>query len=331
MIFSIKKQALYFCISFLMLFVSHNSFSQAYTPFPDSNAVWNVFEFTLFYPDSQQYRTKFYGLINDTIINTIKYNKLYFNDGLIDSTIEASSPNTSYLCAIRQDTLLRKVYFIPKDSVNELIFYDFSINVGDTFFVYNEIGNKVKAWCLGLGPILISGKIRNEFSIKTDNISFYGGHIWVEGVGNMRGLFETFNDYSSNKAVMCLTVNDSLYYKFDGNGIWDIGIDTSIYKTCYNKGVNILTNMSLLRKPTDNVIIYSNPLIHSSLILLSENFKLDNITIDIFDLQGKIIKTLKDLKTHQIILNRIDFKAAGLYFVRIKSDNHLETIKLMVQ
>ena len=206
------KTKLLFSLLLYFEFFSQISKAQPYTPFPDSNAVWNVLEFKWLYPfDTTKFQTKLYGLINDTIINTVKYNKLYFNDGLIDSTIQISSSNTSYLCAIRQDTLLKKVYFIPKDSTNELIFYDFSINTGDTFFVYNEIGNKVKAWCVGLGPMYVSGKNRKVFAIKSANL-ITGFYTWVEGVGNMIGLFDTYDNTSSSKAVMCLTVNDSLYY-----------------------------------------------------------------------------------------------------------------------
>jgi len=89
--------------------------------------------------------------------------------------------------------------------------------------------------------------------------------------------------------------------------------------------------MNLIRSYNDNVVIYPNPLIYSSLISLPENIKQDNNYIDIFNIQGRKVKELHVLNNYQITLYRADFNAAGVYFVRIKSDKYLETIKLLVQ
>ena len=104
---------------------------------------------------------------------------------------------------------------MPKDSLNELVLYDFSINTNDTFYVYNELGDSVLAWCVCAStiPSFVGGRYLKIYDIKTNNLN-YGGHIWVESVGNMRGLFETYKSYSSNKAIQCLTINDTIYAEF---------------------------------------------------------------------------------------------------------------------
>ena len=129
---------------------------------------------------------------------------------------------------------------------------------------------------------------------------------------------------------MCITVNDSLYYKFDGDMMWGIIIDTSIYKSCYNN-VMIITDNSVLEITKNDIKISPNPLINSTVITIPENLKLNKIIIDIFDLQGRKIKEFHALKEHKIYIYRADFRDVGLYFVQIKSNDYIETIKLLVQ
>ncbi|MDD3876210.1 MAG: T9SS type A sorting domain-containing protein [Bacteroidales bacterium] len=324
-----KKLIIRFHIIIIIFFTSHNiCIGQAYHPFPDSNAVWSVLEFTGFYPDSTQYQTKLYGLIDDTIINTINYNKLYYNDGLIDSTIQIASSNTSYLCAIRQDTLLRKVYFIPKDSINELILYDFNINVGDTFFVYNELGYEVKAWCIGIDMLLVDGVMKRAFSIKTYNTPF-SFHTLFEGIGNMRGLFKNFNMVDNATVLKCLTINDTVHYKFDGNYLWGIFIDTAYFNTCYHKGVIIYTKINYYDN-NYSVEINPNPFTFSTKIIFSDFKDLKETIIDVYDIRGYSVMQFNALQHNEIELHRSDFKSSGLYFIRIQHEKSLKTLKLLV-
>jgi len=323
-----KTKAILLLLVFFALMCGKTQ-AQAYTPFPDSNAVWyELTETYINYPDTTQYQTKLYGIFDDTLINNQLYKKLYLNDGLIDSTIQLSSPNTVYFCALRQDTALKKVYFIPKDSLNELVLYDFGVNVGDTIFVYNEWGAKVKGWCYCKGPTMIGGKNRNTICIQTFNIhSFF--HICVEGVGNIRGLFETFYEFSSNKAVSCLTINDSLYYKFDGNFIWGILLDTNFYSECYNNGY-IITVDAASHNVGQEINIFPNPFSNITHITFSEYFQMDNVTIDIYDIHGKQVMSIKEMKSHQITLNKADFRISGIYLIKVNNHKQMKIFKLII-
>ncbi len=83
--------------------------SQNYYSFPDSNAIWNHY-FEIGESKSFNNTTKYYsyGLMGDTIINSINYSKLYeFSDTVFTLSAE-------YLGGLREDTL-RKVYYTGKE------------------------------------------------------------------------------------------------------------------------------------------------------------------------------------------------------------------------
>ncbi len=94
-------------------------YGQKYTPFPESNAVWSV------------YNEKY--LINgDSIFNTINYKKYYF------TTDSLANPTKAHFFAlVRQDSSTKKVYFIPSGKSIEYLLYGFSLNVGEETAVYS--------------------------------------------------------------------------------------------------------------------------------------------------------------------------------------------------
>ncbi len=65
---------------------------------------------------------------NNTVINSIEYTKLNLHD--TESTSE-------YYTCFRSDTLSQSLFFIPADSVNEYLFFDYSLNyqIGDSVFI----------------------------------------------------------------------------------------------------------------------------------------------------------------------------------------------------
>src|ERR1700749_3933875 len=104
------------------LFFIHNSFAQPYQPFPDSNAVWTIGVYDVFGTFYSNYTYRMASANTDTTISSINYKKIFYFD---------SSGISLYKGALRQATT-RKVFFVPKDSLNENLLYDFSANIGDT-------------------------------------------------------------------------------------------------------------------------------------------------------------------------------------------------------
>ena len=89
----------------------------------------------------------------------------------------------------------------------------------------------------------------------------------------------------------------------------------------------IPTNIEITDNDLSNIILYPNPANENVIVKLSEIAK--NITIDIYDFNGKLIKSEYANNQHDIELNVSDFQT-GVYYITIKSDEFVETKKLMI-
>ena len=121
----------YFLTLLILILITSVGISQENFPFPDSNAIWVntvyevVFNDTTPIPSYElRYVENYCMNEQDTVINSNSYSKIFICD-------------SAYKGAIRETN--QKVYFIPKDSVQEFLLYDFSVLAGDSLFnVYME-------------------------------------------------------------------------------------------------------------------------------------------------------------------------------------------------
>lgn len=191
-----------------MSFFASNSYSQ-YFPFPTDNAVWTNVERTLTFGQNGlplwniSIVERFCANGIDTIIGPQVYKK-------INACSETSS---NYHGALRYD--IGKVFFVPKDSLNEFLLYDFSVNVGDTVNVIQRTHlwypyyNTVDTYITGIDTIIVNGTPRRR--IFGSGGSF---NTWVEGIGSNAGLFLFFEENVSNYVfnLNCTSVNDTTVY-----------------------------------------------------------------------------------------------------------------------
>src|ERR1044071_9077419 len=106
--------ALFMLLPASVLFAQHT-----YRPFAASASKWEIHYM-------QGLNSFGYGSIsipagsgNDTIIGAQLYHKV-------------NHDAYGFIGGIREDLALKKVYYYPKDSLQEYLLYDFSIQVGDT-------------------------------------------------------------------------------------------------------------------------------------------------------------------------------------------------------
>ena len=126
-----NSRSIKFVLISFFVFCSFKSICQSYTPFPDSNAVWKIVYKT--YPPGPMpsYEFHFDQFIGgDTIINSTLYNKLYELD--YDPNCSLNTYGPYYVGCFRNDIPEKRVYFIKKTQSEELLLYDFSLNIGDT-------------------------------------------------------------------------------------------------------------------------------------------------------------------------------------------------------
>lgn len=174
-------------------------------PFPASDAFWSE-QYEL--SERKFYNNVFYIPGEDTIINELKYSKIYLlNDSVFDA-------NTAiYVGALREDS--NKRIWLKKGPVvepyndsqwwnycnsyicdKELLLYDFSVNEGDTikegnFTVFFSDDNAVTVVVDKIDTILVENSPRKRISFAYyDNYSkSKGWSYWVEGIGSLNGLF----------------------------------------------------------------------------------------------------------------------------------------------
>jgi len=178
------------------LLYSFKGFGQTYYAFPDSNAVWRVdwgtstcLSFTL--PDAQYQ----YVITGDTVIGPETYQKIE-RSGICTlccmPPLTVAHPDNRYMGALRQDTLLRHVYYLPSDSTTEYLLYDFSLSLGDT--VKGYLSDATFSGCIAIvdsiDSVLIDGSYRRR--IMTSGCGAASIIIFIEGIGSTYGLLEPF-------------------------------------------------------------------------------------------------------------------------------------------
>jgi hypothetical protein len=298
-----KAIIVYYRIILIFLFLgsSLTTKAQDYLPFPDSNAIWinHHVDYEIQFPNpipvitSESY-TRYCAPGIDTTINALNYSKIFYCGG-------------AYKGAIRQE--LGKVYFIPTDSINELLLYDFTVELQDELSVYSEAFDnewfESSLTVEGLDSVLINGLYRKRI--------YFSGSQWIEGIGNTFGLFNeswiNVSNYFNN--LSCFSMNDTTLYPEEGLGACALNVG--------------LEEVYLLAA---SFRVFPNP--SKGIFTLESDFILEAEDIVLINTLGEIIQVSYD-KTDQGF--RFDLSAfpKGLYFLRILYHSELITKKLVME
>jgi len=278
--------------------------NSVYHPFPDSNATWNIHALFFTYPPINDYYTIL--ISGDTLINNIEYHKLLIP--YIQSARESGIYHTvaGYNGAIRQDTVNKKVFIIPTDSITEQLLYDFDMQVGDTVKGYIENMLNQKDVVESIDSVLVDNSFRKRWKINSIYNIFF-----IEGVGSTYGLIE----YSPGSvidapdfSITCFSQNGVTIYP---DTVTNCEIITSVHSVkTGNYPIKIYPNPSKVSFTieTDNTLCFKEFLVidRYGKILIREPFK-DTSMVNIKDLQP------------------------GFYIVKIIDNNDLTTnIKIVV-
>jgi hypothetical protein len=243
------------------------SFAQNnYSHFPDSNAVWSIWDRKI-------------TVNGDTIINGLQYKKYYNAD--------SNFSNPFYLAALREDVITQKVFAFFPNYNSERILYDFSAIIGDTvesqsFSVEMNSDNQPLAFkVLEVDSISILGNYHKRLKVKSLCESQPIEDYWVAGIGSVSaGLFDA-GMYGFCGAICFSAPPVLICYERDGNLLFDnpsydncieyplgttelqLEIGVSIYP---NPTSDIVTITS--KEPIDNYSIYTT---HNQLILSKNN------------------------------------------------------------
>lgn len=246
-------------ISAIVLMNSITAFGQSYQPFDFEKGMWycryvtkgGMFgaehERTVYVTDSVKFYCK-----GDTVINDLVYKKLYYS-GFSSVQYSDRKPVSGYYTAIRNDTLNKKVLFVPAGydssySGPGIVLYDFDIAVGDSIG-YNYSTNE-KDTVTSINSVVYCNGFHRRFNSELDENTI------IEGIGSVSGLFPIvsptdygtllcYQEYGNKDCTDCniftLGNNKDQYF-------WSIVIDDQ------DKNLSYITDKELFR---DSTIIIS--------------------------------------------------------------------------
>lgn len=234
-----------------------------------------------------------------------------------------------------------KVYLYDNVSDAFYVLYNFNALAGDTITVRDSLfpgycpdtyqSNLFQYKIDSVRDTIISGiNLRKQYVKTTQNSEWYITDPYVpsgynptiiERIGSYKYLFGVMSFVEGSISHLRCYQDSSIYYRSPD---WPITLSCDYLYT-------LPTNIIEVRNPLDIVEVFPNPLTQNAQIILPEHLSLNNLTVDIFDLQGRKVKGFQEISSHHLTLYRADFNAGGMYFVRIKSAQYLETIKLVVQ
>lgn len=195
-----------------------SSHAQEYIPFPDSNAVWFCQKAThdCFVTSPLENQVYSYETIGDTLIADLTYHKLAVTNYCLECCDEPLF--VGYAGAFRNDTDGRKVFLVLPDSTDEVLWYDFSAQPGDTLVFSLPLfsGCGTSFTLTEIDSILMAGAYRELF--RWTSLDGCWDSEDVEGMGSLNGLFE--------RNMAALDINGFLHcFQVDGEEVWSDGLD----------------------------------------------------------------------------------------------------------
>lgn len=144
----------------IALCLSSFAHAQNYKPFPDSVAVWveefyeGVFDQTSGY-SAEKRDCDVYVMEGDTLMNdSLEWNKIWLYNTLTDTLPQ------SYFGALREDSTKQVWLWMARDTM-PFVIYDFSLQLGDTFYL--RVPNVMPLTAKVMGVDSVSGNIYVSF------------------------------------------------------------------------------------------------------------------------------------------------------------------------
>lgn len=258
----------------------------------NQNNSWNVVECINFVGC---HTLNFY-IGEDTVINDKVYKAFHQSNPLLSSSA-FQIPD-----AIREDSL-KRVYFYFSDSDREFLYYDFSLQAGDTAYIERD-DHFMLSFIVGEVDSIVLENGEKRKRIKDQN--FWPGEEWIEGIGSNFGIIQTSYDNLISDVyprLLCFNENDTLKYL------------NAEYDTCFYETTDV---EHLL---TQNWLLYPSPMIDLA-ILKSDSEVLKNGQIKIYDLNGRLVYEKAGLKGNTIEINPNELMP-GFYFYNLYDENTL--------
>lgn len=281
------------------MLLTGSAFGQDYVYFPDSGAAWvnTIYEYDFgdVIPIPVLVDVDYYCVNGeDTLIGADSYTKLNFCSG-------------SYVGAIRDNG--GQVFFVPKDSLEPYLLYDFTVEEDDVLpAVYFREGVSELTVSF-VDSVLVNDTYRTR-------INFGGSPFWIEGIGNTFGLLaEPWDNISGYLTELhCMHMNDTTYIQLG--------------EVDFNPGATCAFDVGLEENELAvfKTIVFPNP--STGTFTLQSDLDLSDATILLTDLTGKNIEATVVRSANQL---QIDLNASytSIVLLTIYKEDQLFQYRLM--
>lgn len=298
-----KIKHFYFCL--LIFHVSLKAQTNIYHPFPEDNATWLVDNFSNVC--SGYCNSSYYQMLGDTFIGNISYNKIYKRTGPFyyitppspwsPGVLGSNFDNCSYLGGLRQDSILKQVYFIDNNSSTEKLLCDFNLQVGDTmpnWYNQYQIGTLV---VISIDSIYIGNNYKKKWIFN--NNSTLSAFEVVEGMGWIGDLLGPLNSPDGEIYLACFNGQQLNAHYFD-----ECMVNLNCASIIGNQEKQSLYNFSLSPNP-----MHQRAELRSNRLLNMANCVL-------FNAQGQMIKSMHGINGKSFWIENLNL-AAGTYFIQL--------------
>lgn len=289
---------------FLFLFISQITLAQDYVPFPTSNATWEE-AFIGFIGSELEYYNVMCG---DTLLNGIVQSKVY--QYTADADGEIYGPY--YFGSIYEEDM--KIY----TSQGGELLYDFTLEVGDTFPIYNSNHMVVES----IGTTDINGQPRLTIYFEPYQ-GWYRDEFWIAGIGSNFGLFSRgMFGPDLDPWSKCVKENQQVLHNFDP------AVNNCDF-TFTSEECDVLNGTFSVAKNDFATTISPNPFIENTTISFGEKFIQDG-TLTIFNLNGQLLAT-QQFSGSQVVLERGNLPS-GMFIFKIQNEvGKFSTGKILIK
>ena len=262
----------------------------------EDNPSWKVVNTITSYPETQTLLE--YQLENDTLINSVIYQKITNDAGYIR-------------------LLNDKVYYRLKSDSKDFLLYDFDLNVSDTVycgFNLNESNDldSIKYWVIHMDSVILEDGKHKRLTMNYNPTNDYVASMdWIEGVGSTIHPFYSSISLGvpgSSKELLCFHLGSTKIFQ------------NSSYSDC-----SITTSLNDVQKKR-NIRIYPNPCLDYVIVKGIEK----GTILNIFNSQGQIILS-NSTKCPDLHVSTCNWKT-GVYLVQaIKNNNSFFNHKITKQ
>ncbi len=279
-----------FCLCVFFMTITCSYAQSEYIPLLKINNQWNVLR-----RDANPYLnyTEIFKIDKDTVISGKSCKRI------MKSTDSSSNAIYSFAYYMYEDTLTKKIYTLD-NNFNQKLYFDFSVNTGDTLVLYCPYHSLVSCdtfYVNQTDTFNIGGLYRKRVStiFKIAGISIQADD-WYEGIGTLKGLhYGGYPPYTGQlMKLLCFKNNNLLIFENTGS------------YNCY------YTNVGINETEIQQYSVYPNPVSDNLYIKSSQN---KDFYLQIFDIDGRLVFNQNLIEQNNTV--SISNFNRGIYYVVI--------------